>query len=170
MVHWYWWLAFLVGFLSLLLFDLLVLHNKPHRMEAREAAFWATIWIGLGVAFTGVIWYVFDGATAQAYITGYLIEESLSVDNLFVFVVIFNYFKVPAAYQHRVLFWGILGALFLRGIFIILGAALLARFRGWRSCSAPSSSTPPTAWRPPAASRSTRATTRCSSCCAATFR
>jgi tellurite resistance protein TerC len=128
MVAWYWWLAFLAGFLALLLFDLLVLHRKPHRMEAREAGTWAAIWIGLGLAFTGVVWFVFGGQAAQSYVTGYLIEESLSVDNLFVFVIIFNYFKVPAAYQHRVLFWGILGALVFRGIFIVLGAALLNRF------------------------------------------
>jgi tellurite resistance protein TerC len=97
-------------------------------MGAREAGKWATIWIGLGLSFTFVVWYLFGGHAAQTYITGYLIEESLSVDNLFVFVIIFNYFKVPPAYQHRVLFWGIMGALVFRGIFIILGAALLNRF------------------------------------------
>jgi tellurite resistance protein TerC len=128
MVPWYGWVAFVAGFLGLLLFDLLVLHRKPHKMEAREAATWAVVWVGLGVSFTFVVWFLFGGHAAQSYITGYLIEESLSVDNLFVFVIIFNYFKVPAAYQHRVLFWGILGALVFRGIFIVLGAALLSRF------------------------------------------
>jgi tellurite resistance protein TerC len=128
MVAWYWWTAFIAGFVALLLVDLLVVQRKPHKVETREAAIWSAIWIALGMSFAIVVWFTLGSRATQNYITGYLIEKSLSVDNLFVFVIIFNYFSVPAAYQHRVLFWGILGALVFRGIFIALGVTLLNRF------------------------------------------
>lgn len=128
MIAWYWWVAFVAALVGLLLVDLLVFHRDPHRVRTREAAIWSAIWIGLGLAFTAVIAAVFGGAEAQNYVTGFLIEKSLSVDNLFVFVLIFGYFGVDAKYQHRVLFFGILGAFVFRGLFIAAGAALLNRF------------------------------------------
>lgn len=125
-----WWVLFLAAFLALLLADLLLIHRKAHVVGTREAAVWSSIWIALGVAFAGILWLIHpDGSVAgQEYLSGYIIEKSLSVDNLFVFVLIFQYFGVPDRYQHRVLFWGILGALVLRGLFIALGAVLLNRF------------------------------------------
>jgi tellurite resistance protein TerC len=93
----------------------------------REAAVSSAAWIALGVAFTGVVWWTLGGDAGGQYITGYIIEKSLSVDNVFVWAVIFNYFSVPNKYQHRVLFWGIFGALVLRAIFIFAGVALLER-------------------------------------------
>jgi tellurite resistance protein TerC len=128
MIAWYGWAAFLAGFVALLLVDLLVIQREPHKVETREAAVWSAIWIGLGLAFALVVWATLGQPAAQNYVAGYLIEKSLSVDNLFVFVIIFGYFRVPAAYQHRVLFWGILGALVFRGLFIALGVTLLNRF------------------------------------------
>lgn len=124
------WAGFVTLIVSLLLIDLLVVHKHAHVVSAREAGLWSAIWIGLGVSFAGVVFLVYDnGADAAGlYLSGYLIEKSLSVDNLFVFVLIFGFFSVPDEYQHRVLFWGILGALVLRGIFIALGAVLLAKF------------------------------------------
>ncbi len=124
------WVAFVGLIVGLLLVDLLLVHRDAHVVGAKEAATWSAIWITLGVSFAGVIALVYDsGVTAAGqYLSGYLIEKSLSVDNLFVFVLIFSYFKVPDEYQHRVLFWGILGALVFRGIFIGLGAVLLSTF------------------------------------------
>jgi tellurite resistance protein TerC len=127
-IAWYWWAAFLGAVIVLLLLDLLVFHREAHRVTTREASLASAFWVGLGVAFVGVVWAWLGGEAAQNYLTGYLIEKSLSVDNLFVFVVIFNYFNVPNQYQHRVLFYGVLGAFVFRGLFIALGAALLARF------------------------------------------
>ena len=121
------WIAFLVGVVVLLLVDLLVLHRESHEIGMREATVTSIGWIGLGVAFTLVVWAVLGGTAASQYITGYVIEKSLSVDNVFVWAVIFGYFSVPNRYQHRVLFWGIFGALVLRAIFIFTGVALLER-------------------------------------------
>jgi tellurite resistance protein TerC len=125
------WAAFVGFIVALLLVDLLVVHRDAHVVSAREAATWSAIWIGLGLLFAGAVYLLYGdqgGQAAQLYLSGFLIEKSLSVDNLFVFVIIFSYFRVPDAYQHRVLFWGILGALVFRGIFIALGAVLLAQF------------------------------------------
>src|SRR3712207_5931875 len=94
----------------------------------REAAAWSGVWVTLGLAFGGLVWAWKGGTAAGEYLAGYLIEKSLSVDNIFVFALIFAYFAVPAAYQHRVLFWGVLGAIFFRAIFIAAGAALLSTF------------------------------------------
>src|SRR5918912_15123 len=124
---WFWLLfnAFVLGMLAL---DLGVFHRRAHVVGTREAMTWTAVWVALALTFCGGL-YVFKGSeTAITFLTGYLIEESLSVDNIFVIVLIFSYFAVPAQYQHRVLFWGILGALVMRGTFIGLGAALLARF------------------------------------------
>lgn len=121
------WVAFLVGVAALLLLDLLVLHREAHEISMREASVTSAAWIALGVAFTGVVWWILGAEAAGQYITGYVIEKSLSVDNVFVWAVIFSYFAVPNRYQHRVLFWGIFGALVLRAIFIFAGVALLER-------------------------------------------
>ncbi len=113
---------------TLLLVDILVVHRRAHVVELREAAIESAIWIGLGVSFTFVIWFMFERAAAVEYISGYLIEKSLSIDNVFVWAMIFSHFKVPRQYQHRTLFWGIFGALVMRFIFILVGVAIIERF------------------------------------------
>src|SRR5262245_58384758 len=122
------WVLFLALIGGLLLVDLLVLNREAHEISTREAAISSAVWISLGVSFTFVIWFWLGGAAAGQYITGYIIEESLSVDNVFVWAVILTYFAVPRALQHRVLFWGIFGALTLRAIAIFGGIALLETF------------------------------------------
>jgi tellurite resistance protein TerC len=112
----------------LLALDLGVLHRKSHAVKTREAAIWTAVWISLALAFNVAIYFLRGPATALQYLTGYVIEYSLSVDNLFVFVVLFRSFGIPSALQHRVLFWGIMGALVMRGVLIASGAALLERF------------------------------------------
>ena len=124
---WFWvgFVAFVLGVLSL---DLGVFNRTPHVVGTREALVWTTVWVALALAFAGgLAWYAGHQAMLT-FLTGYVIEESLSIDNIFVIVLIFQYFAVPAQYQHRVLFWGILGALLMRGLFIVAGAALLTRF------------------------------------------
>jgi TerC family integral membrane protein len=121
--------AALVGVIALLLIgDLLIVHRRPHAVTFREAAIESAVWISLGVGFTFVISAWQGGAAAGEYLSGYLIEKSLSIDNVFVWAVIFGYFAVPAMYQFRVLFWGIFGALVLRAMFIFAGVALLETF------------------------------------------
>jgi tellurite resistance protein TerC len=122
------WIGFLALILSLLLADLLIFHRRPHAVGAAEAAKWVSFWVGLAVVFNVFVFYEFGTAKALEFTTGYLVEEALSIDNVFVFLIIFRYFRVPREYQHRVLFFGILGAIVLRGIFILTGAALLNRF------------------------------------------
>lgn len=128
MVEWYHWAGFL-GFLgAVLALDLLVLHREAHEVPFKEALTWTGVWVALAAAF-GVLLLVWRGGElAGEYTAGYLIEWSLSVDNVFVFVLIFSHFAVPKAYQHRVLFWGVLGAIVLRLSFILGGSALLHRF------------------------------------------
>jgi tellurite resistance protein TerC len=122
------WIVFNVCVLGLLALDLGVLHRKAHAVSLKEALTWCCVWVSLALVFNIGI-YIWQGPEkALEFLTGYLIEYSLSVDNIFVFVVIFSYFAVPAVYQHRVLFWGILGALIMRGIFIAMGVALLSAF------------------------------------------
>ncbi len=122
------WLAFNGVVLLFLAIDLGVFHRKAHTVSLREATVWSVVWVGLALVFNGVI-YVSRGADAGTqFLTGYLIEKALSVDNIFVFVMLFSYFAIPSQYQHRVLFWGILGALLMRGAFIGLGAIVLERF------------------------------------------
>jgi len=121
------WLAFIAGVVVMLLVDLLVLHRDAHEITVREAAIASSVWVTIGLGFSLVLWAVLDngGTAATQYLTGYVIEKSLSVDNVFVWAVIFGYFSIPNRYQHRVLFWGIFGALVMRAIFIFVGAALL---------------------------------------------
>jgi len=122
------WVIFNVFVLGMLALDLLVLHRKAHAVSLREALAWSCVWVSLAFLFGLGVYFVRGGEKALEFLTGYVIEWSLSVDNLFVFLVIFSYFSVPPTYQHRVLFWGILGALILRAIFIATGTALLANF------------------------------------------
>jgi tellurite resistance protein TerC len=122
------WIAFLAFVTALLIIDLLVVHRRPHAPSTKEAAIESAVWIGIGLAFTFVILGWHGGQAATEYISGYLIEKSLSVDNVFVWALIMSYFAVPREYQFRVLFWGIFGALVLRFVFIFAGVALLERF------------------------------------------
>ncbi|MEZ4271235.1 MAG: TerC family protein [Myxococcota bacterium] len=122
------WIGFTVLVLVLLALDLGVFHRKAHAVGVREALIWTVIWISLALIFNVGVYYWFGSDRALEFLTGYVIEKALSVDNLFVFLVIFSYFSVPAVLQHRVLFWGILGALIMRAAFILLGAALLQTF------------------------------------------
>jgi tellurite resistance protein TerC len=142
------WLAFIAFVLLMLALDLGVFHRKAHAVSVREAVAWSAVWISIGLAFAVFVYFAYDGnwfglgtlvdpvdglvnggATAvEKYLTGYIVEKSLSVDNIFVIAMIFGFFAVPPLYQHRVLFWGILGALLLRGAMIILGAKLIAEF------------------------------------------
>jgi tellurite resistance protein TerC len=122
------WLGFTAIVVLLLILDLKVFHRKAHEVHVKEALAWSAVWIMLAVMFGASI-YVWSGSRpGLEFFTGYLIEKALSVDNLFVFLVIFSYFKVPAEFQHRVLFWGILGAMVMRAIFIFAGAALISQF------------------------------------------
>jgi tellurite resistance protein TerC len=120
------WALFGALITVMLVLDLGVFHRRAHEVSVREAFAWSAVWIGLALAFGALLHHVYGPAPALAYLTGYLIEKSLSVDNLFVIVTIFSYFGVPKRYQHRVLFWGILGALVMRGAFIALGTLLIA--------------------------------------------
>lgn len=122
------WLGFTGLILALLAVDLGVFHRKAHEVGVREAAVWSAVWVALALAFNAFVWGSFGPERGTAFLTGYLIEKALAVDNIFVIYAIFAYFAVPAAYQHRVLFWGILGALVMRGVFIFLGAALIQQF------------------------------------------
>jgi len=122
------WVAFLALIAVLLLFDMLILHRRAHVITAREAAIESAGWIAIGLSFTFVFLIWQGGGAAGEYLAGYLIEKSLSIDNVFVWALILSYFAVPREYQHRVLFWGIFGALVLRAVFIFAGVALLNQF------------------------------------------
>lgn len=134
------WIAFIALILVFLALDLGVFHKDEHVIQTKEAAIWTAIWVTVAMAFSGVIYWLFDGnhianptdLTASKavikYITGYLIELSLSVDNVFVIAVIFSSFSIPPLYQHRVLFWGILGAIVFRALMIVFGVALITKF------------------------------------------
>jgi tellurite resistance protein TerC len=122
------WVGFTVFVLAMLALDLGVFHRRAHAVHVREALLWTLVWISLAMIFNVGVYFWFGSERALEFLTGYVIEKALSVDNIFVFLVIFSYFAVPAALQHRVLFWGILGALAMRAIFIFLGAALLQQF------------------------------------------
>jgi tellurite resistance protein TerC len=122
------WVALAVLILGMLALDLFVFHRDAHEVSLREAALFSGIWIGMGLAFGGLV-FAFLGAQAGGeYLAGYVIEKSLSIDNVFVFAMIFGYFAVPAKYQHRLLFWGVFGAIVFRAVFIAAGAALLDAF------------------------------------------
>src|SRR3990172_7604991 len=142
------WIGFIVFVLLMLALDLGVFHRHAHVVKVKEALVWSAVWATLGLSFSVFVYYGYenhwlglgssmdavdgvinDGTTAtEKYLTGYVVEKSLSVDNIFVIAMIFGFFAVPALYQHRVLFWGILGALLLRGAMIGLGAKLIAEF------------------------------------------
>jgi tellurite resistance protein TerC len=142
------WIAFISLVLTMLALDLGVFHRKAHVVSVKEAIGWSAVWISLGLSFSVLVYFAYEGhwfglgnvvdvvdgltndgaAATEKYLTGYVVEKSLSVDNIFVISVIFGYFAVPPIYQHRVLFWGILGALLMRGAMIGLGAKLIAEF------------------------------------------
>jgi tellurite resistance protein TerC len=122
------WAGFVAFVLMLLAIDLGVFHRKAHEVSLKEAGVWSAVWVSLALSFNALVLHAFGPERGLEFLTGYLIEKALAVDNIFVFYAIFAYFAVPAIYQHRVLFWGVLGALVLRAIFIFLGAALLAKF------------------------------------------
>lgn len=124
----YLWGAFNLFVLMMLALDLGVLRKKSHEIGLREALTWTGVWISLAMIFNLFVYFYFDKEKAIEFFTGYLIEKSLSIDNIFVIIMIFSYFKVPAAYQHKVLFWGILGALVMRIIFILAGIELIHKF------------------------------------------
>jgi tellurite resistance protein TerC len=124
----WWWLVFGAVVVVVLTLDLAVFHRHARHESARRALLWTVIWIGLGLGFSLFVGLVRGHDAALAYLTAYLIEESLSVDNLFVFLALFTYFAVASEHQHRVLFWGIVGAILFRGIFIFAGVALISRF------------------------------------------
>jgi len=122
------WGSFTLLVAALLVLDLGVFHRRAHVIRPGEALGWSAFWIVLALAFNAVVWIWFGPQRGLEFLTGYLIEKALSVDNIFVFVVLFSYFQVPGAYQHRVLFWGITGAVIFRVVFILAGAALLEAF------------------------------------------
>ena len=134
---WWMWLGFVVFVVVAVAVDLLVMKNQgAHRVSAREALIWSALWIGLSLAFCGLLWWYLDQSfgrelanlKATEFLTGYLIEKSLSVDNVFVFLMIFTYFAVPAEFQKRALIIGVIGAIILRAIMIFVGALLIAKF------------------------------------------
>jgi TerC family integral membrane protein len=122
------WVGFNVVVLGILALDLGVLHRKSEKVSLKESAIWSGVWVALSLTFAFAIYRTLGRQSGLEFLTGYLIEYALSVDNIFVFVLIFSYFKVPEKYQHRVLFWGIIGALVLRGVMIVAGSALVTRF------------------------------------------
>src|SRR5690606_31848806 len=122
------WGAFSVFVLGMLALDLGVFHRKSHEVSIREALTWTTVWIVLAMLFNIFVYFYFDQQKALEFFTAYLVEKSLSIDNIFVILMIFSYFNVPPAYQHKVLFWGILGALVMRVIFIFAGIELIHKF------------------------------------------
>lgn len=122
------WVGFNVVVLAILALDLGVLHRKSEKVSLKEAGVWSGVWVALSLCFAFAIYRTMGPESGLEFLTGYLIEYALSVDNIFVFVLIFSYFNVPEKYQHRVLFWGIIGALVLRGVMIVAGSALVTRF------------------------------------------
>ncbi len=122
------WILFTIFIIAMLAIDLGVFNRKAHEVSVREALAWSGVWIGLALAFNAGIWYWKGQEVAIQFFTGYVVEKSLSVDNIFVFLQVFAYFSVPAIYQHKILFWGVLGAIIMRAIFIFAGVALIAKF------------------------------------------
>ena len=122
------WILFNAFVLLMLALDLGVFHRKAHEVSVKEALTWTFVWISLAMVFNTIIFYWKGQQQALEFFTGYLVEKALSVDNIFVFIMIFTYFQVPSKYQHKVLFWGILGALIMRVIFIFAGVALIEKF------------------------------------------
>ena len=123
-----WWIGFFIVILGLLALDIVVFNRKAHEVRLKEALLWSAFWISIALIFNVVVYFHLGPESAVQYFTAYIIEKSLSVDNLFVFLMLFSYFKVPAIYQHKVLFWGIVGALVMRMVFIFAGIALIDKF------------------------------------------
>jgi tellurite resistance protein TerC len=124
----FFWIGFHVFIFLMLALDLGVFNRKAHKVPVREALIWSSVWISLALVFNAFVFYKFGRVQALEFLTGYVIEYSLSVDNIFVFILIFSFFAVPDKYQHKILFWGIIGALVMRGMFIFAGVALINRF------------------------------------------
>lgn len=122
------WIGFNAFVLAMLALDLGVFHRKSHEVKIKEALAWSGVWIALALVFNTMLYFWRGEQAALEFFTGYIIEKSLSVDNIFVFIMIFAYFKVPALYQHKILFWGILGALLMRALFIATGVTLIQKF------------------------------------------
>lgn len=122
------WIGFILFVIFMLALDLGVFHRKQHVIKVREALIWSGVWIALALIFNVGIYYTFGEQKALEFLTGYIVEKSLSIDNLFVFILLFGFFKVESKMQHRVLFWGVLGAIVLRAIFIFAGVALINQF------------------------------------------
>ncbi|AYN68121.1 TerC family protein [Euzebyella marina] len=134
------WIIFIAVVIVFLALDLGVFHKNEHVIKSKEAGIWTAVWVSVALGFSGVIYWLFSSGLVEnptgltpnnavlKYVTGYLIELSLSIDNVFVIAVIFSAFKIPALYQHRVLFWGILGAIIFRGLMILFGVALITKF------------------------------------------
>lgn len=122
------WGVFAVIILFTLILDLGVFHRKAHRIGPKEALAWFIVWVVLAVIFNGYLFWKFGAQPGMEFLTGYLLEKALSVDNIFVFILIFSFFRVPDVYQHRVLFWGIIGAVIMRAVFILLGKELVEKF------------------------------------------
>lgn len=127
-VSWGIWIGFITFVLAMLALDLGVLQRRAHIPTFRQSLAWSAAWVGLALLFNIAVWHWYGSGPAVQFLTGYLIEKSLSIDNLFVFVMIFAWLAIPSAQQHRVLFWGVLGALVLRGLFIACGVALIHKF------------------------------------------
>jgi tellurite resistance protein TerC len=126
--HFVFWIGFNAFVILMLALDLGVFHKNIHKVPVKEAVIWTTVWIGLAMIFNVLIYFDMGKTKALEFLTGYVIEYSLSVDNIFIFILIFSFFQVNDKYQHKVLFWGIIGALIMRAIFIFAGVALISRF------------------------------------------
>src|SRR5581483_3098240 len=122
------WVGFIAFILTMLALDLGVFHRSPHEVRPKEAGIWVVVWVVLALLFAAGLYFFVGRHAGLTFLTGYVIEESLSADNIFVMVLIFEYFRVPKFCQHRVLFYGILGALVMRGLFIAAGTALISNF------------------------------------------
>ena len=122
------WIGFIVFVVVMLCLDLFVFHKKNKEVKIKEALIWSAFWIGLAIVFNLGVWHYLGKTKALEFLTGYLIEESLSVDNLFVFILIFGFFKIDPKFQHKILFWGIIGAIVMRAVFIFAGVALIQQF------------------------------------------
>ena len=127
-IQWIFWIGFIIFVFVMLALDLWVFNKKAHEIKTREALIWSAVWIGLAAVFSGLVAHWFGSEKALQFVTAYVMEKSLSVDNLFVFIMIFSYFKIEKIYQHKILFWGILGALVMRAVMIALGIQILEAF------------------------------------------
>ncbi len=128
-ILWWHWVALAAWFISLIMIDILVFHRKDHVASFKSAAWQSAAWVALGIGLGAVIWQNFGSEAGGQYFAGYLVEKSLSIDNVFAWALILGYFKIPKKYQHRVLFWGVIGAITLRTVFVFAGIAVIDRFQ-----------------------------------------